>query len=50
MDVVRLITMVIIVFVVVFAGALFLATSRLEKEIQDEIEGNSKGDHEIRGL
>ena len=48
MDLVGVITMVIIVFVVVFAGALFLATSRLEKEIQDEI--NGKGNHEIRGL
>jgi hypothetical protein len=48
MDVVGVVTMVIIVFVVVFSAALFLATSRLEKEIQDEIDG--KGDHEIRSL
>jgi len=48
MDLVRIVTMVIIVLVVAFSGALFLATSRLEKEIQDEIDG--KGDHEIHSL
>jgi hypothetical protein len=42
MDVVKVVSMVIIVFVIVFAGVLFSATSRLEKEIQDEIDG--KGD------